>query len=142
MCAAKVTSATIGLLGLGRRPSINAIALLILLGSSIGLLLFDRLIRPLPGASPLVDTMLQIAAGLVLRQMRSLQQSRSEHELALQGTHDGFWTWNPRTKKLEVGQRLSTSWATSKTFCPTPLPGWNWSTLTTGTTTTTPWPTI
>jgi PAS domain S-box-containing protein len=50
--------------------------------------------------------MLLIAVGLVLRLMRSLQLSRSEHELALQGAHDGFWTWNPRTKKLVVGQRL------------------------------------
>ncbi|MBV5344032.1 MAG: PAS domain-containing protein, partial [Rhodoferax sp.] len=62
--------------------------------------------------------MLLIAVVMVLRLILRLQQSRSEHELALQGAHDGFWTWNPHTKKLEVGQRLLNILGYEQNFLP------------------------
>ena len=96
----------------------GALSLLAFLGGGIGLLVYDRFVTPVPAAWPVAGTMLLIAVAMVLRLILHLQQSRSEHELALQGAHDGFWTWNPHTKKLEVGQRLLNILGYEQNFLP------------------------
>lgn len=35
-----------------------------------------------------------------------LRIARRAHNLAMQGAHDGFWSWDPISRRLEVGERL------------------------------------
>ncbi|RKT60501.1 PAS domain S-box-containing protein/diguanylate cyclase (GGDEF)-like protein [Azonexus fungiphilus] len=57
------------------------------------------------------STLLLTTAGLATlwlgyaeyQHFRSISQA---YQLAMQAAHDGFWNWNPLTKKLQVGSRL------------------------------------
>lgn len=80
--------------------------LLAALVSTTLLLLLDRYWASSPVLPLLATALLLLALALALRLISHLQHTRREHELALQGAHDGFWSWDPRTKTLNVGKRL------------------------------------
>ncbi len=46
------------------------------------------------------------AVTLLVRDWLQLRKTRRAYDLAMQAAHDGFWEWNPVTKKLHVGKRL------------------------------------
>lgn len=84
----------------------SAYGLLAVMVSAVGLLLLDRVLPPTPIRPLLAIALLLLGLALALRLMAHLQRTRREHELAVQGAHDGFWSWDPRSKKLAVGKRL------------------------------------
>ena len=43
---------------------------------------------------------------LGFREWQSLRSSARAYALAMQAAHDGFWEWDPRSKRLQVGARL------------------------------------
>ncbi|WP_371322448.1 EAL domain-containing protein [Dechloromonas sp. ZY10] len=43
---------------------------------------------------------------LAFSEWRSLHRNAQAYALAMQAAHDGFWEWDPRSKKLQVGARL------------------------------------
>ena len=68
--------------------------------STIGLILLDRLLTPVPALSVLTTALLLMILALSVRLTVQLRRSGRAHDLAMQGAHDGFWSWNPRTKAL------------------------------------------
>ncbi len=40
------------------------------------------------------------------REWQALQKTARAYELAMQAAHDGFWEWDPLSKRLQVGARL------------------------------------
>lgn len=76
----------------------------LLLAAAAGLLF--NLVQP-----GLFSSALFVSTGLALlwlgyveyQHFRSISQA---YDLAMQAAHDGFWNWNPVTKKLQVGSRL------------------------------------
>lgn len=94
------------LAGLWQTTPLSAFFLLLLLCSTISLLLLDHFVAPVPAGALWASALLLTALVLSVRLVQHLQRSRRAHDLALQGAHDGFWSWNPNTKALEVGPRL------------------------------------
>lgn len=74
---------------------------------------FSTLATVLPVLAMLFTTLV-LAVRLVLHQ----QQNLHAHNLAMQGAHDGLWSWDPRSKKLEVGQRLLNILGYEQNFLP------------------------
>lgn len=80
------------------------LAAALLLAAAAGLLL--NLLQP-----GLFSSTVLVAAGFALvwigyieyQHFRSISQA---FDLAMRAAHDGFWNWNPVTKKLQVGSRL------------------------------------
>ena len=73
--------------------------------TALGLLIYDRIASSVLHLVLLTTTLL-LALALSIRLTLLLQRSRHAHDLAMQGAHDGFWSWDPRSKTLEVGTRL------------------------------------
>lgn len=96
----------------------SAFLLLALIGSATGLILVDRLAAPIPALPLLTTTILSIALVLTARLIVHLHRTRHTHDLAMQGAHDGFWSWDPRTKMLEVGKRLLNILGYEQNFLP------------------------
>lgn len=92
--------------------------LLVALVSTILLLLLAPDLAPSPAWPLLATALLLLALALAWRLIVHLQHTRREHELALQGAHDGFWSWNPRTKTLDVGKRLLNILGYDENFLP------------------------
>lgn len=79
------------------------LALLVLLG-----LLFVLLVRwesslLLRLAAALI---LLYGGGVVVAQLRRFWTTQRAYQLAMEAAHDGFWEWDPVTKRLNVGTRL------------------------------------
>jgi diguanylate cyclase (GGDEF)-like protein/PAS domain S-box-containing protein len=85
---------------------VSSFFLLVLIGSTVSLIVFDRFAAPIPALSQLATAMLLMTLALSVSLIVQLHRSRRAHELAMLGAHDGFWSWDPRTKLLEVGERL------------------------------------
>ena len=47
-----------------------------------------------------------VAAICSVREIVILRRAARAYELAMEGAHDGMWTWNPLSKELTAGQRL------------------------------------
>jgi len=47
-----------------------------------------------------------LAALCAGREILALRRAARSHELAMEGAHDGMWSWNPVSKELQVGTRL------------------------------------
>ncbi|PKO92365.1 MAG: GGDEF domain-containing protein [Betaproteobacteria bacterium HGW-Betaproteobacteria-10] len=76
-------------------------AVLALLISVIGMLQM-----PGPWFATLLITALGGLAWLAWIEWRDFQSVRRAYDMAMLAAHDGFWEWNPLTKKLHVGTRL------------------------------------
>ena len=51
--------------------------------------------------------LLIIAGGYVVQaQLRQLWATQRAYSLAMEAAHDGFWSWDPVSKRLDVGNRL------------------------------------
>ncbi len=76
----------------------------------VGLLAATSLILNLlhPGQLPLILLALSSSALLWLawREFQYFRSISQAYQLAMLAAHDGFWDWNPISKKLRVGQRL------------------------------------
>jgi diguanylate cyclase (GGDEF)-like protein/PAS domain S-box-containing protein len=83
-----------------RGPQIAILVLLLLAGLS-GTLLAPGLIFP----SLLAIALLGLSL-LAFAEWRAFQSIRRAYDLAMLAAHDGFWEWNPLSKKLHVGTRL------------------------------------
>lgn len=101
-----------------RSTPASAYFLLLLIVSAIGLSVFDQFVVPVPALQLLTTFFLVISLVLSARLVVHLHRNRNAHELALQGAHDGFWSWNPRTKSLEVGARLLNILGYEQNFLP------------------------
>ncbi|MBW7902557.1 MAG: EAL domain-containing protein [Rhodocyclaceae bacterium] len=51
-------------------------------------------------------------------QLRRLRATQRAYQLAMQAAHDGFWEWNPVSKRLAVGPRLLEILGYSQNFLP------------------------
>ncbi len=101
------TSESKGLLAdLWQTTPVSAFFLLASICTTLSLLIYDGLAAPLPQLALLITVPLLVALAMSIRLTLLLQRSRHTHDLAMQGAHDGFWSWNPRSKRLEVGTRL------------------------------------
>ncbi len=47
-----------------------------------------------------------VTAWLAIVEWHTLRRTARAYELAMQAAHDGFWEWDPQTKRLQVGKRL------------------------------------
>ncbi|WP_114973339.1 putative bifunctional diguanylate cyclase/phosphodiesterase [Rhodoferax ferrireducens] len=94
------------LAGIWQTTPVSAFFLLALICTTIGLIVFDQFVAPVPDLALLSTVMLLTSLALSARLLVHLQRRRRAHDLAMQGAHDGFWSWDPRTKQLEVGQRF------------------------------------
>ena len=78
--------------------------------AGLGLLCLGSLLLNLFQPNLLYGVVLALSASLLLAlAYRELQHFRSisqAYHLAMMAAHDGFWDWNPISKKLRVGQRL------------------------------------
>jgi len=59
-----------------------------------------------------------LAAAIGLREIIVLRRTNRAHSLAMEGAHDGMWSWNPVTKELLVGQRLLSILGYDENFLP------------------------
>ena len=80
-------------------------------GALVALLLLPALAwRLTAGPHPLGDLLIALGAGLLavflVQEWRTLRRSAHAYELAMQAAHDGFWEWDPQSKRLHVGHRL------------------------------------
>ncbi|WP_412480225.1 putative bifunctional diguanylate cyclase/phosphodiesterase [Azonexus sp. IMCC34839] len=70
-------------------------------------LFFQRLSAP---SSWVIDSLLatSIIASLwlLIVEWQTLRRTARAYELAMQAAHDGFWEWDPQSKRLQVGKRL------------------------------------
>ncbi len=96
----------------------SAWGLLATMAGTIGLLLLDRYGVSVPALPLLATALLLLALVFALRLIALMQRTRREHELARQGAHDGFWSWDPRTKTLDLGKRLLSILGYDKNFFP------------------------
>ena len=103
---------------LWRSTPVSAWLLWATLCSTIGLILLDRLLTPVPALALLTTVLLLVILALSVRLMAHLRRSGRAHDLAMQGAHDGFWSWNPRTKALEVGKRFLNILGYDENFLP------------------------
>ncbi|MFZ2854415.1 MAG: EAL domain-containing protein [Rhodocyclaceae bacterium] len=106
---------------LWRRTPVSGFLLLATLGGAIALIALDHFVplSILPAVLPLLTAALLFAAlFLATRLIARLQRTRHAHDLAMQGAHDGFWSWDPRSKKLEVGKRLLNILGYDENFLP------------------------
>ena len=85
---------------------ISAFLLVVILAGTIGIIAVDRLVTPIAALPVLAITLLSLALAFSARIIIHLRRARRAHDLAMQGAHDGFWSWDPRSKRLEVGKRL------------------------------------
>ncbi|HEX5803868.1 MAG TPA: EAL domain-containing protein [Azospira sp.] len=51
-------------------------------------------------------------------QLRRLRATQRAYQLAMQAAHDGFWEWDPVSKRLDVGARLLEILGYSQNFLP------------------------
>ncbi len=70
------------------------------------LTLVDGLLAHVPWFPMLILLLLSVALTSTVGLSRRLATIRQAHDLAMQGAHDGFWSWNPISKRLQVGERL------------------------------------
>ena len=101
-----------------RTTPASALWLLTVIACTLASLLVDRLVAPIPALTLIASTLLLLALALSLRLMVQLKRRGRAHDLAMQGAHDGFWSWNPRTKRLEVGKRLLNILGYDENFLP------------------------
>jgi len=76
----------------------------------------------LPHYALLFELLLAFSLAAVLtlswREIERLRATARIHELAMQGAHDGVWSWNPVTKELLVGPRLLSILGYAENFLP------------------------
>ncbi len=97
---------------------ISAFLLVILLCVTLIHTGFDLFSNPVAMLPSLVMALLLAALAAAVRLILLLQRSRQAHDLAMQGAHDGLWSWEPRSKELEVGQRLLNILGYEQNFLP------------------------
>ena len=54
----------------------------------------------------LLGLVLLACAYVLVRELQTLWATQRAYRLAMEAAHDGFWEWNPRNKRLNVGNRL------------------------------------
>lgn len=70
-------------------------------------LLIHRLIAPANSISEsLLLGSIIVTAWLAIVEWQTLRRTARAYELAMQAAHDGFWEWDPQSKRLQVGKRL------------------------------------
>ncbi|MCE1240263.1 MAG: EAL domain-containing protein [Azonexaceae bacterium] len=77
--------------------------LLALLAVLIGVLWWSETSQAL---RVLLGLVLLACAYVLLRELQTLWATQRAYRLAMEAAHDGFWEWNPRNKRLNVGNRL------------------------------------
>ena len=89
--------------GLGNRGILARLALLALLGILFPLLWWWESSFVMRGGLAL----LILFGGYVIQaQLRQLWATQRAYSLAMAAAHDGFWAWDPVSKRLDVGKRL------------------------------------
>ncbi|WP_310494769.1 putative bifunctional diguanylate cyclase/phosphodiesterase [Dechloromonas sp.] len=89
--------------GLGNRGILARLALLALLGILFPLLWWWESSFVIRGGLAL----LILFGGYVIQaQLRQLWATQRAYSLAMAAAHDGFWSWDPVSKRLDVGKRL------------------------------------
>lgn len=103
---------------LWRSTPVSAYFLLIFITITISLIAIDHFFATIAALPLITGTLLLIALVLSIHLTLHLQRSRRAHDLALQGAHDGLWSWDPRSKSLEVGKRLLNILGYDQNFLP------------------------
>ena len=96
----------------GIRPRL---LLLALLGLLFPLLWWWESSLVLRGA---VALFILLSGYVVYGQLHKLWATQRAYRLAMEAAHDGFWAWNPITKRLDVGHRLLEILGYSDNFLP------------------------
>ncbi len=89
--------------GLGNRGILARLALLALLGILFPLLWWWESSFVLRGGLALL---ILFGGYVVQAQLRQLWATQRAYSLAMAAAHDGFWAWDPVSKRLDVGKRL------------------------------------
>ncbi len=78
--------------------------------AALSLLIASCLLLNLLQPSLVYDLLVATGGSVLLwagyQELQRFQSISRAYQLAMQAAHDGFWEWNPVTKKLLVGQRL------------------------------------
>ncbi len=78
--------------------------------AGLSLLIASSLLLNLLQPSLVYDFLVATSGSILLwagyQELQRFQSISQAYQLAMQAAHDGFWEWNPVTKKLLVGQRL------------------------------------
>ncbi|KAB2916416.1 MAG: diguanylate cyclase, partial [Dechloromonas sp.] len=89
--------------GPGRRAIQSRVALLALLAILLPLLWWWESSLVIRGALALA---ILVGGYVVQAQLRKLLATQRAYSLAMEAAHDGFWAWDPVSKRLDVGNRL------------------------------------
>ncbi|MBS1161123.1 MAG: domain S-box/diguanylate cyclase protein [Proteobacteria bacterium] len=69
-------------------------------------------------ARALLALLIILGSAVVVAQLRRLWATQRAYRLAMEAAHDGFWEWNPVSKRLNVGARLLEILGYNENFLP------------------------